>query len=332
MDAIRILCRRNRQRRLVARFLRVDRLRFTYRPDRRQPGCAALTDKLFNRLKQSAAREAVKLSAPNRKRVHIVEGELGGAALTEKLSKSQRPRPEREAINVIAPEKKLSRIAASVAGSALTEKLFSSPKRMLGRDARNVTDPKKKRARIVRERQERPVGAASAERSSRPPRPIAGRGKANATVPEERRASIVAEQRKRQHRLRRRIGRIRHQHPNRRRDQHPVVMVTRTTSRTRFRRRRKDIHRLDAQPRRQDPARLSADTLPALAPPPELLEQDCYQTETPTEISRIEFGNRRVGERPEGYGLRTERRIAVRPFEGKLCDMPIKSNVDRSLA
>jgi hypothetical protein len=41
-------------------------------------------DKLSNRLKQSAAPEVVKLSAPNRKRAHIAEEEqeLAGVVLT----------------------------------------------------------------------------------------------------------------------------------------------------------------------------------------------------------------------------------------------------------
>ena len=75
-----------------------------------------------------------------------------GAASTDVSSSRLKRNVAREAARLSAPNRKRARIAANLAGPALTEKLFSSPKRMPGRDARNVTDPKKKRARIAKGR------------------------------------------------------------------------------------------------------------------------------------------------------------------------------------
>ena len=73
-------------------------------------------DKLSNRLKASAALEAVRLSAPSRKRARIV--------------KKRQERP---------------------VGVASTEKSSRPPKRIAGRGRVNATVPEQKRARIVAE-------------------------------------------------------------------------------------------------------------------------------------------------------------------------------------
>ena len=215
MEEIQIRRRnRNRNRRVVAQVrlpvLKADRRQFTYRPvrlqgQRRSFGAASM-GKLSNRLKESAAREAVKLSAPNRKRASVVADE-------------------------------------EIAGSAWTEKWFSSRKGMFGQDARNVTDRKQKRIGIVLLiLLNKHVGVALTDRSSRPAKRIARREKVNATVLEKKRASIVAEKNKRQRRPRRRIIerrqrriQLRSQRRIRRRNQQPIAPVTPTTNRKRIR-------------------------------------------------------------------------------------------------
>jgi hypothetical protein len=78
-------------------------------------------DKLSNQLKQSAAREAVKLSAPNRKRAHIAVG-FAGSVLTEKSFGFPKEMPEREGFNVMPRKKKHAEIVpTSHAGAALTQ-------------------------------------------------------------------------------------------------------------------------------------------------------------------------------------------------------------------
>ena len=85
-----------------------------------------MTGKLSNRLKQSAAREAVNFSAPNRKRAHIA-ADFAGSALMEKLLGFPKEMPERKGFNVMPRKKKHAKIAAAApGGAALTDKSSKS--------------------------------------------------------------------------------------------------------------------------------------------------------------------------------------------------------------